>query len=93
MAVDFRVVEHSVIPGAKLVEVILGGKVVGAIYPRDDGIFIASAHFVEKDISKDFDGEVIVDDGKNSFPPIQGIQISFKPRKYCIIGGRIVYME
>lgn len=93
MAVSFRIVEHSVRRGVQLVEILLDGTVVGAMYPRDDGVMIASAHFSEKELPKEFSGEVIEDDGKGKFPPIPSIGITFKPRKYYIIGNRIEYVQ
>lgn len=93
MAISFRIVEHSVRRGVQLVEVLLDGTVVGAIYPKDDGIMIASAHFSEKEFPKEFDGEVVEDNGLGKFPPIPSVSITFKPRKYYIIGNRIEYVE
>ena len=91
--VTFRLVKHSIRPGMKLVEIVLNGNVVGAIYPDQNGIIVVSAHFSTKDITKGFDGEVIEDNGKGSFPPIPSVKMTFKPRKYIIVRGKIQYLE
>ncbi len=93
MAIEFRIVEHSLKPGTKLVEILYDGNVIGAIYPKEKGISVVSAHFSDKEVPPDFDGQVVMDDGKSSFPPIPSIEVSFKPRKYYFIGKRIVYIE
>ena len=93
MAISFRITEHLVSPGMNLVEILLDGNVVGAVYPKDNSISIISAHFSEKEFPKDFDGEVVEDNGENKFPPIPSINIIFKPRKYYFIGKRIQYLE
>lgn len=91
--VTFRLVKHSIRPNAKLVEIILNGNVVGAIYSNEDGIAVVSAHFSTKNVPKGFDGEVIEDNGEGSFPPIPSAKITFKPRKYVIVNGKIQYLE
>lgn len=95
MAISFRIVEHTVRPRARLVEILLDNTVVGAIYPDPErnGILITSAHFSEKDIPEGFDGEVIEDKGEGRFPPIPSLRIVFKPRKFIIFGKRIRYLE
>ena len=92
MAVDFRLAQHSLL-GTKIVEVLMDGIVVGAIYPSSRGIKIVSAHFFEKEVPKDFDGQIIEDDGSQSFPPIPSFEISFNPRHYVILGNKIQYLE
>lgn len=95
MAITFRIIKHSMRPGVKLVEILLNDNVVGVIYPdmERDGIKVVSAHFSEKDIPEDFDGEVIKDSGEGSFPPIPSVKVTFKPRRYVIRGGKIQYLE
>lgn len=95
MAITFRIAEHSVRPGVQLVEILLDGEVVGAIYPdpEKNGIAIISAHFSEKNMPPDFEGEVLEDDGRGSFPPIPFIRLTFRPRKYVIVRGEIQYLE
>ena len=91
MTVSFRIVEHSYKSGVKVVEILLDDKVIGTIYPEaSDKIKIISAHFSEKDIPKDFDGEVIDEKELDSVP---AIQISFKPRRFFLIGKRIIHLE
>jgi len=92
---NFRLARHTLKPGVRLVEIILNGTVVGVIYPDEetDGIKIISAHFSEKDIPEEFDGEVIEESGESDFPPIPAVKITFKPRKYIIRGGKIEYLE
>ncbi len=94
MPITFRIVEHSVRSGVMLVEIVLNDIVVGIIYPDPEigGIKVISAHFSEKDIPADFDGEVIEDNGEGTFPPIPAVTMTFKPRNYLIIRGRIVYL-
>jgi hypothetical protein len=88
LAVSFRIAEHSYKPGVKVVEILFDGKVVGTIYPEGENkIKIVSAHFSEKDIPKDFDGEVVED-----VDIVPAIHIAFKPRRYTIV-GKIVYLE
>ncbi len=91
--VAFRLAKHSVRPNVELVEIILNGDVVGAIYPNKDGIVVVSAHFSTKNVPEGFDGEVIEDSVEGSFPPIPSAKITFKPRKYIIVRGKIQYLE
>jgi hypothetical protein len=42
MSIDFKIVPHSFKPGVNIVEVWLGDKLVGAVYPDGDGIKIVS---------------------------------------------------
>jgi hypothetical protein len=91
LVVTFRIAEHSYKPGLEVVEVLVDDKVVGVVFPEEENkIKIISAHFSEKEVPKDFDGEVI--EGKES-DIVPAIHITFKPRKYTIIGKRIVYLE
>ena len=95
MSIVFRMAEHSVRPGVKIVEIVLNDNVVGVIYPdpERDGINVVSAHFSEKDIPDGFDGEVIEDNGENDSPQIPSIKITLRPKRYIIIDGRIQYLE
>lgn len=92
MKIDFRLAQHSVF-GTKIVEVLMDGNVVGVIYPDKKGIKLVSAHFSDKEIPADFEGEILEDDGSTSFPPIPSFQVSFNPRRYVIRGNKIVYLE
>lgn len=95
MAITFRIAKHSRRPGVELVEILLNNEVVGTIYPdtERDGIIVVSAHFSEKNIPEDFDGEIIEDNGEGSFPPIPSVRMTFKPRRYVIRHGKIQYLE
>jgi len=91
LVISFRIAEHSHKPGVRVVEILVDGKVAGTIYPQGENkIRIISAHFSEKDIPKDFDGEVIEEKESDIVP---AILIAFKPRRYIIVGKRIVYLE
>lgn len=91
MTVSFRIAEHFYKPRVKVVEILFDGKVVGTIYPEGENkIKIVSAHFSEKDIPKDFDGEIVEEKEVDIVP---AIHITFKPRRYTIVGRRIVYLE
>lgn len=95
MAISFRIAKHSIRPGTRLIEILLNDNVVATIYSdtERDGIVVVSAHFFEKDIPEDFDGEVIEDNGEGSFPPIPSVKITFRPRRYVIRHGKIQYLE
>jgi len=95
MAISFRIAKHSIRPGTKLIEILLNNNVVATIYSdtERDGIIVTSAHFFKKDVPRDFDGEVIEDNGEDSFPPIPSVKITFKPRRYVIRHGKIQYLE
>lgn len=95
MPITFRMAEHSIRPGLRIVEMVLGNDVVGTIYPdpERDGIIIVSAHFSERDVPDDFDGEVIMDVGENDFPPIPAVKITFEPRRYIIVDRKIQHLE
>jgi len=92
VAIDFRVAQHS-ITGRKIVQVLMDSTVVGVIYPTVGGIKIVSAHFSEVNPPSGFEGEILVDDGSESFPPIPHIIVSFAPRQYTIVGNKLVYLE
>lgn len=93
MAVSFRLAEHSIYPGVQVVEVLVGGEVVGAIYPRGDkGIMLVSAHIESKEIEEGFTGEVI-EDARRVWPPIPALVITFNPSPYTIRGGKVVKLS
>lgn len=90
MAIDFRIGEHSVRPGVRIVEILVDGKTAGVIYPDDTTIKIVSAHMGEMSVETDFTGEVVKDDGSQGWPPIPSVLITFNPSPYVIVGNRIV---
>jgi len=92
MAIGFHLREHS-IRRTKIIEVLLDGVVVGAIYPMEKGIKVVSAHFSDEKIPEDFEGKIIEDDGSTSWPPIPSFEVSFNPRKYMIVGNKLVYVD
>ena len=90
MAIRFRIVKNS-FTRQDIVEVLVDGKVAGVIYPfGEKGIKIVSAHIVGTIVEENFAGEVVKDDGTESFPPIPAVLINFNPSPYDIEGGRIV---
>lgn len=95
MAIEFRIKPHSVIPGRQTVEILMDGGVVGAIYPwEEDGIRVISAHFEMVETEKGFEGEVSIDRGGASFPPIPAVQIKLDPKGWYITeGGQREKME
>jgi hypothetical protein len=87
----FRTVDHPRIAGAQIVEVLERGKVIGVVYPKGEkGLKLISAHIEDTDIDPQFAGEVVVDDGTSSIPPIPAITVRFNPRPFRISGDRIV---
>jgi hypothetical protein len=64
----------------EIVEVLCDGEVCAAIYPLDDTIRIISAHMTA----------TIIEDGRNSQPPIQAVNIAFAPEPYIIQHGSII---
>ena len=90
MAVEFKIQPHSVTPGLELVEIIVDGEVVGAIYPQGEkGIRVVSAHFTEIETDEGFEGEVVIDSGRSSWPPIPSVFITLDPQALYIAGGEI----
>jgi len=78
--ITFALKPHSVLPGENTVEILFDGKVIGAIYPdrtKPNGIKVVSVHMQEKTKEPDFSGEVVIDDGQRSFPPIPSVNITF----------------
>lgn len=80
MSVTFRLAPHFSTSSVKVVEILLDGAVCGVIYPRERGIEVVSAHIAAIDQST----------GEGTWPPIPSVEISFDPRPYRIVGGRIV---
>lgn len=90
MAIDFKVVRHTVRSGLNVVEILVDGSVAGVIYPADGKeIKIVSAHVEETKMDEGFSGEVVEDDGSGSYPPIPSVMVRFNPSPYVISGGRI----
>ena len=91
MTVSFRMGRHSIKPGVGIVEILVDGEVVGAIYPTGEkGIKIVSAHIEKTKTEEGFAGKVVEDDGAKSWPPIPAVLITFELRFYSIIVCRIV---
>lgn len=89
MAIGFRMAKRAT--GRDIVEILIDRKVVGVIYPKEEkGIKIVSAHISASKAEKGFVGEVIEDDGSQSFPPIPAVLIDFNPSPYEIKDGKIV---
>ena len=94
MAVDFRITNHSIFPGVHIVEIIIDGKVAGVIYPlHEKGVKLVSAHIEKTETEKDFSGEVIEDNGSESWPPIPSVLVTFNPSPYVIEGNKIVKLS
>lgn len=90
MAVEFKIQPHSVTPGLEIVEILVDGEMVGGIYPYGEkGIKVVSAHFTEIETDEGFDGEVVIDSGKSSWPPIPSVLITLDPQAWYIAGGEI----
>jgi len=91
MAVEFKIKPHSILKNIQVVEILVDGRTAGVVYPMGDkGIKIVSAHIEKTQIEKDFVGEVVEDDGSQSWPPIPAVSIIFNPSPYTIIGNKIV---
>ncbi|TSC72434.1 MAG: hypothetical protein G01um101438_518 [Parcubacteria group bacterium Gr01-1014_38] len=91
MPIDFRIAERSVLPGTPIVELLLEGWVIGAIYPHGEkGIRMVSAHVVEKECEQDFAGTVIEEDPARAWPPVPSFVVRFDPSPWVIAGNRIV---
>lgn len=91
MAIDFRIVPHGVLPGVRIVEVLVNGGVAGVIYPAGEKeIKLVSAHVSESRTEDEFAGEVVHDDGTTSWPPIPSFLVRFDPSPYEIRGNKIV---
>ena len=80
MAVDFALDIHH-ITGGVVVEVLVDGEVAAVIYPeKDKGIKIVSAH-IQK---------IVEDSGTKEVPPIPSVLVTFDPKPYSIVHGRLV---
>lgn len=80
--ITFRISPHSLKPGENVAEILLDGKVVGAIFPdrtKPNGIKVVSVHMCDKEFWAGFSGEVIDDDGSDAYPPIPSVNIAFQP--------------
>ncbi len=90
MAVRFKIQSHSELPGVDIVEILVDEEVVGVIYPHEEkGIKVISAHFSAIDHDEGFDGDVVIDSGKSSWPPIPAVFITLDPQAWYIAGGEI----
>jgi hypothetical protein len=95
-SVSFRLAGHAADPQLQVVEVLVDGAVVAAIYPDPDrkGIKIVSAH-----IGGGTQGEhglpagVVYDDGSRTQPPIPAVEVRFDPRPWKIEGGKVVKVD
>lgn len=82
--IEFRLGPH-LHRNTDVVEILFKGEVVGVIYPLgDNGIKIVSAHIQETRADEEFSGEVIIDDGSETFPPIPSVNITFNYGPYII---------
>lgn len=83
MPIEFRIKPHTIRRGVTIVEIVIDGKVVGAIYPGDGKeIRVVSAHIEKVVKDENFKGEVVEDDGSCSSPPIPHLTIRFEPSLY-----------
>jgi len=79
--IEFRLAPHSIKPAIQIVEVLLDGKVVAAIYPDAfQSCKIISAHM----------RNIEFDDGRANEPPLPSVTILFEPREYRIEGDQII---
>ena len=78
--ISFKIVPHSVLPGQHLVQVLLNGAVIGAIYAdqQKQGIKVVSVHMADKKVDPAFEGTVVDDDGSRSLPHIPALHVAFK---------------
>jgi len=84
--ISFRTVPHTARPGVEVLEILLNGKMVAAIYPDaavPKSIKIVSAHF-GGDLTQGnrFPDGVKMDTGERVSPPIPAVHITFDPRRY-----------
>ncbi len=94
MAVDFRITNHSVLPNIHIVEILIDGKVVGTVYPlHEKGIKLVSAHIERTEKEENFAGEIIEDDGSESWPPIPSVLVTFSSSPYIISGNKILKLS
>lgn len=89
--IEFKIDRHHIYPNVRIVQILIDGAFVGAVYPEGrKRIKIVSAHFEETTIDRDFAGEVNEFDGSESWPPIPSVHIKFNPGPYEIRGNKIV---
>ena len=84
--IEFKIAEHKLKRGVKIVEIYLGGKCIAVIYPVEEinGIKIVSAHFAR----------ITKVDQPEEYPKVPYLSISFGPRKFTIDEkGNIIYLE
>jgi hypothetical protein len=84
--IEFKIAEHKLRPGVKIVEIFVDDKFVASIYPTEEnkGIQIVSAHF----------SKIIKVDQPEEHPKIPYLAITFRPRRYTLDEkGNIIYLE
>lgn len=91
MAIEFQIQPHSILPGVKIVVILVDGQIAGAIYPSGvDGIKLVSAHITGIEDDPDFAGSVDIDLGDKSWPPVPAVSVRFTPSPYTISSNRII---
>jgi hypothetical protein len=84
--ITFRLAKHlaserfDTVKDRELVEIVLDGVVVAAIYSRDDAVRLVSAHIKDHKY----------DSGEGSVLPIPCHEFTFDPQPYRIEGGKLV---
>jgi hypothetical protein len=94
--ISFRLARHSIFKERTIVEILSDrGKVIGTIYPLVAGpaIKVVSAHVGDVSTEEDFAGDVMMDEGKQSWPPIPAVYIKFDPSPYIIQGRKVVRIQ
>ena len=91
--ITFRFARHKTY-GYQIVEIILDGSVVGAIYPNrqtGNGIRIISVHtnIDESQLPQGFEGDIVLDPGSGGLQ-IPAVEITFKPESWALVGGKVV---
>ncbi|MFA5714961.1 MAG: hypothetical protein WC998_04440 [Candidatus Paceibacterota bacterium] len=71
------------------------GNVIGVRYSTetDKEIKIVSAHISQTTTENQFAGEVLEDNGIDSWPPIPAVIIKFDPSPYIIMGNQIIKVK
>ena len=90
--ISFSLAPHSVRPGEEIVQILLNGAVVGAVYAdqQKQGIKVVSVHMSDKKLDPAFEGVVVDDDGSKSFPHIPALHVTFKLSPWSLTpGGRV----
>lgn len=84
--INFSIKNHDYRKGIKLVQIQLNSETVGAIYPYMDrpAIKIVSVHMVDKQIDSDFAGQVVDDDGSETWPHIPAVHIQFEKSPWVL---------